>query len=465
MSTSRCVLAVVLLLSWPRAAAHAEVLVRWDLDGVPPREGLGIQTLVVPASKPAAVREAIARGFRVHLEVDASVLSEGAALADGVSGVVVRGSVSPRQLDQLRLRAPGLRVLSIDERGMWPHIRLNPVTLRDNVLQVASRSAQPWMDSNAVFVRITAPGPNGAPLLLSPTWEPTTVADARHGPVLDDYLVAIAEAGSFGHDLVLPLHESFERRLLLGQPAARADWQEIRRYLDFFSWELPRRYRRISNVAVVSADPMGSIEILRLLTRHNLPFERLAPDDLRAEALKGFALAIVLDPLKPAQVRPLTAFAHDGGTVVLNGPPPGVAWAGAVPLVKNGRHAAYGIGSGRVLELLESIDDPDAFALDMRQVLGPERRVVDVWNGITVLVAPYEDPSAENVLVTVLDYAHDAQPIPVRLAGTYSIAHYESPESGPVLLPLERRNGHTEFVLPALRVGGRVFLAREHERR
>jgi hypothetical protein len=465
MSTSRCVLALVLLLSWPRAAAHAEVIVRWDLDQVPPRESLDISTLVIPASKPAAAREAVARGFRVYLEVDVSALPEAPALADGVSGVVVRGSVSAGQLDELRLRAPGARVLSIDERGMWPHIRLNPVALRDNVLQVASRSAQPWMDSNAVFVRITAPGPNGAPLLLSPAWEPTTVADTRHGPALEDYLVAIAEAGSFGHDLVLRLHEGFERRLLLGQPAARADWQEIRRYLEFYSWDLPRRYRRISNVAVVSADPMGSIEILRLLTRHNLPFEQLAPDDLRAEALKGFAIVVLLDPLTPAQIRPLTAFAHDGGTVVLNGPPPGVAWEGAVPLVKNQRHAAYGVGSGRVLELLESIDDPDAFALSMREVLGPERRVVDVWNGITVLVAPYEDANADTVLVTVLDYAHDAQPIPVRVAGAFSSAHYESPESGPALLPLQHRNGHTEFVLPALRVGGRVFLTREHERR
>jgi hypothetical protein len=88
---------------------------------------------------------------------------------------------------------------------------------------------------------------------------------------------------------------------------------------------------------------------------------------------------------------------------------------------------------------------------------------VDVWNGITVLVAPYEDAAGGTVLVSVLDYAHDAQPIPVRVKGTFSTAHYESPETTPVLLPVQHRDGYTELVLPAMRVGGRVFLTREHE--
>ena len=131
-------------------------------------------------------------------------------------------------------------------------------------------------------------------------------------------------------------------------------------------------------------------------------------------------------------------------------------------LVRNDRHVAYHLGEGRVLELLEPVENPDEFAMSMRDVLGPDGRVVDVWNGITVLIAPYEDPGTETVLLSVLDYAHDAQPIPVRVKGTFTLGRYESPESGTLLLPLQRRDGHTEFVLPALRAGGRVFLTREH---
>ena len=462
MSTyCRYLVLLVSLLTWPSAALDAEVLVRWDLEQVPSRESLGISTLLIPVSKPAAVREALAEGYRVYLDGDAASLSNAAALPESVSGVVVRGA-SAQQLDQLRqrLRSRGVRVWSVDERGTWPHVRLNWVTLRNDVLQVSSRTSQPWIDSNAFLVRIAAAS-SGEPLLLSYAWEPITVADTHQGPALENYLVAIAEAGSFGSDLVLPLHEGFERSLLLGKPAARGEWQEIRRYLEFYSWDLPHRYRRVSNIGVVTADPMGSVEVLRLLTRHNLPFEVVAPDGLRAGALDGFALTIVLDGLKEAHVQQLSAFAKKGGTVVLNGPTQGFKWQDAVPLVKNERQAGYRVGEGRVLELLEPISDPDEFARELREVLGPDARVVDVWNGITVLIARYEDSTGETTLVTAVNYAHEAQPIQVRVRGSFSLAYYETPESAPALLPLRHRNGHTEFVLPALRVGGRVFLSRE----
>ena len=142
---------------------------------------------------------------------------------------------------------------------------MNSVTLRRNVLQAANRSAQPWLDSNAVFVRIAAAQGDRAPLLLSYTWEPVTVADASAGPALQHYLVAIAEAGSFGYDLVLPLHEGFQRSLLMGQPAARADWQEIRRYIEFASWDLPapvpsrrQHRRRLRRPDGVGRDPQAA---------------------------------------------------------------------------------------------------------------------------------------------------------------------------------------------------------------
>jgi len=83
-----------------------------------------------------------------------------------------------------------------------------------------------------------------------------------------------------------------------------------------------------------------------------------------------------------------------------------------VQLVKTERHVAYRVGQGRLLELLDPIENPDEFALSMRDVLGPDGRVVDVWNGITVLIAPYEEAAGETVLVTVLDYAHDASRFP-----------------------------------------------------
>ena len=84
-------------------------------------------------------------------------------------------------------------------------------------------------------------------------------------------------------DLLLPLHERFQRRLLLGQPQARAEWGEIRRYVEFYSWSLPGRYRPIANIGVVTANPMQWFEVMNLLMRHNLPFELLAPARLAGD--------------------------------------------------------------------------------------------------------------------------------------------------------------------------------------
>jgi hypothetical protein len=456
-------LALVLLLTWPAAVARAEVLVRWDLDQVPSPASLGITTVLIPASRPAAVQDALARGYRVYLDVEAAAFADVPAPLAPVAGLVVRGEASPQQIDDLlqRLRAPGARVRRIDGRGLWPEVRLHQVALRNNVLQVSSRSAQPWLDSNAVFTRIAAAESHGdAPLLLAPAWEPVTQSDTDRGPGVEAYLVAIAESGSFGNDLVLPLHAAFERRLLLGDPEARTAWQQIRAYLEFYAWELPQRYRRVPNVGVIAADAMGSIEVLRLLTRHNLPFELVTPDALNTEGLRRFAAIVALDPLKEAQVSPLAAFANGGGTIVLNGPPGGRQWQGATQLAKSARHVTYRVGEGRVVELAEPVTDPDEFALDLRNIIGPERRVVDVWNGITVLVSPYEDGVSGAMLVTLVDYAHGSQAVQVRVKGAFTRAQYESPESEPVLLPVRLHNGFTEFVVPAQRVGGRVFLTR-----
>ena len=299
-------LSLSLLVLCAAADAPAEVLVRWSVDQVPSRDSLGISTLVVPAANAALARDAAAAGYRVYVEVDGASLSVSSSYPGTVSGVIVKGAVAPAATEQLRarMRARGARVIGVeDEHGVWPHVRLNWVTLRDDVLQVASRTTQPWVDSNAVFSRIAAPA-DGSPLLLSYAWEPITAADTDRGPALEDYLVAIAEAGSFGHDLVLPLHERFQRDLVLGRPAAREAWRQIRRHLEFYGWDLPRRYRRLSDIGMLVADPMGSVEILRLLTRHNLPFE-LVPAEAGPERLKPFAMVVAFSPFTSQVITPL----------------------------------------------------------------------------------------------------------------------------------------------------------------
>jgi hypothetical protein len=405
------------------ATGGAEVFVRWDQDQVPPPESLGLTTLVVPATNGALVKAAIASGYRVYLEIDQKSASSLPASKGGVAGLVVKGSVSAAQMRQLRLRFD--RIVTVNEFGKWPHIRTNWVTKNNEVLQVTGRSAQPWIENNAALFRILrASSPAAAPTVTYP-WQPITLSDIDEGPALEDYLVAIAEAGSFGADLVLPLHARFERRLLLGGPQARAEWTAIRRYVEFYSWNLPSRYQPVVDISVIARDPMAHFETMNLLARHNLPFEIVAPAGLNNHLLDRSKLVIVLDSTPDAPSALLDEFARKGGIV----------------------HRVQ-----------KPIADPNAFALEIRRLLGSANRTIDIWNGITVLAAPYRSPDGRIMLVTVLNYAHQQLPVQLRVPGTYSVIHYESPEETATLIAPQHRNGFTEFVLPALGVGGRVFL-------
>ena len=71
-----CLRRITPLVACLFACAHlqAEVLVRWDRNDVPSRDSLGVAALVIPATNASAVRTAIAHGFGVYLEVEASTL-------------------------------------------------------------------------------------------------------------------------------------------------------------------------------------------------------------------------------------------------------------------------------------------------------------------------------------------------------------------------------------------------------
>ena len=417
----------VLSLLLCASAARGEVLIRWDQKQIPSRESLGISTVVVPAHS-ESVKAAFAGGYRVFLEVESSALTNFIPPV-GTAGVVVKGKTSDTQLRLLRqrLKSPAVRVVVLEEGGRWPHIRSNWVSKnKEGILQVTRGSAQPWIENNAALVRmIRATRPGSVPMLSYP-WQPITLSDVDEGPSLENYLVAIAEAGSFGADLVLPLHERFQMRLLLAQPQARAEWADVRRALEFYSWDVTRRYEPVANTGVVTSNPTLWFEVMNLLMRHNLPFELIAPAELPKRKLDRLKLVIGLDELDAAHRDALAAFERAGGLV----------------------------------KMVEGPVDPNRFALEMRQLLGRERRVVDIWNGITVLTSLYSEPAGDGALLTVLNYAHQPLPVQLRVAGTYSQAEYESPEDPAVYVPVRPRDGFTEFVLPSVRVGGRVFLTR-----
>ena len=425
----RLAIPAILALLALSPAVSAETLVRWDLAAVPSPQALGISTLVIPAAQEQGIKQALAQGYRVFVEIDAAKAAAFSPI-EGIAGVIVKGTIASDLRERLAQRAKVVRVA--DDRGKWPHIRTNWVTRNKDVLQVTNRSSQPWLENNAALITIAADRlPEGQRVLLTYTWQPVTVSDLDRGPRLENYLVAIAEAGSFGADLLLPLHERFEQDLLAGAPDARAEWIEIRKSVDFYAWNVSLPRQAIANVGVVTGDPMRDFELLNLLKRHNLPFVVLPPAALAPGRLAGIDLLIVLDPLDQAAKQRVQEFAASGkGSIT------------------------------RVIERANVPADPNASALEMRQLLGADRRVVDIWNGITVLIAPYSRPERGDVVLTVVNYAAQPLPTQLRVRGAFSQVQYEVPGQAAVLVPFEVRDGGTEFVLPALRIGARVFLSR-----
>jgi hypothetical protein len=452
--------------------AHAEILVRWDQDRVPSPGSLGLSSIVLPADKETAIRHALSQGYRVLVEIDAASVDTMAPVK-GVAGMLVSGSLPDVRLQQLarRLDAPGARAARLDLRGTWPHIRTNWVTLNNGVLQVTARSAQPWIENNVARMRLArAKGRERAPFLSYP-WQPITAAEADEGPSVESYLVAIAEAGSFGGDLLLRLHPRLQRALLAGDPSARAGWDHVRRYLEFYSRDLPQRYRPIANVGLLAHDPGESFEVMNLLARHNLLFELLSPSGLPAADLSRLDLIVAFDEPDAAASNVLSTFVQRGGLLVIAAPPEGSGaatperpasrpWSGP-PVETTAEQVRYRFGDGTVVERKIEVADPNAFAFDVRELLGPERRPLDLWNGITVMAALYEDPAGRSSVVNVLNYAHQPLPVQLRVKGTFSRVRYESPGEPPATLPYRHRHGYTEIVLPALHVGGRILLGGE----
>jgi hypothetical protein len=217
----------------------------------------------------------------------------------------------------------------------------------------------------------------------------------------------------------------------------------------------------VSSIGVVTADTDSAFEILNLLVRHNLSFEVIKPGELASRKLDSLAMLVMIDQPESPQVSVLERFARGGGIVVLPGLKGPFPWQSSPPAVKTDEQVTYKVGNGLVLERPEQISDPNSFALDMRQALPKEKRVLEIWNGTTVLATPYQDPASGALLITLLNYAHESSPIQMRVRGTYSVVQYEAPDAPAVLIPYRHNEGQTEFVVPDLRVGGRIFLSRD----
>ena len=437
---------------------------QWNNATLPPASSLGVSEIVIAwdGSPNALLATARKQGYRAYLETP---LNQAASAAKGCAegncpGIIlnVPESKSPetgKSIARLRSAYPKLQVLVLVE-GKRPKMRGSLVIKRDSVLEVSSPTAQPWIDTNLALVRIEQRARRPQIPLYTFSWAdqgPPTILTA------DDYSLAVAEAGAFNADLVLQLDEHLQQGLNRRDGEAWALWNQVRSTLKFSAGASANGLEPAANVALIVDQLDVSDEVMNLLGRHNIPFQVFTGADLKTEDLKGFDVVIVLTKPDAEKVERIKNLAAGGATVVAVDAHGKYSWQGSQQVQLNEHTTSYPVGNGKVLELAEPVSDPETFAQDIRRLLGKQNARLSLWNGLTTIAVPYKARGAKMTLLELVNYAGEPLRLQVQVKGSFTAIRYETPEHGcceslkPVI-----HDGFTEFVIPEIRIAGRVHL-------
>ena len=460
---------LLLLFGLMSTSAWSRVFLRWTYPEVPHANVLGINDLVISWNDGAhsLIESARKQGYHVYFEAtpqQASAATE--AGKNTAAGVLLKVSPSePTGVDAimqtLRSQYPKLTFLVLNP-GKQPQMKGTLVLNKNGVLEVSSPTAQPWLDTNLALVRIEQALHPGQVPLYSFEWELTDSLQKLQGPNVEDYLLAIAETGAFHADLVLSLHDSLQKALAQNDADGMNLWKQIQRYLQFYSGRIEPRVEPVANIGVLAGDYKKSYEPINLLARHNIPFRILRPTDLKPDHLKEFDMLIVLASA-PQDIKSIADFAGRGGIAILVDLPGSYPWQSGRRVETGDHWVAYAVGKGRVIELTEPIPDPETFAQDIRRLMDKQKVLIGLWNALTTVAVPYREPHGGPIVVELINYAEEPLRVQVRMKGSFRSIRYETPERGccESLSPVQH-DGFTEFVIPNLRIGGRVHLQESH---
>jgi protein-tyrosine-phosphatase len=458
---------VVIFVSIP---AWSNVFVNWTSSTLPPAKELGLNDLVFSWNENVSeqVKAARGRGYRVYVEVPlrqaAAAAKAGASDLEGIFLTVRQSERAELEesLPKLRAAFPKLRFVVLNPDAKPPQMRGSLVIKRDSVLEVSSPTAQPWIDTNLALVKIEQRAHQGQTPLYTFSWKGLWDSEQQQ-PVLTagDYALAVAEAGAFHADLILKLDERLEKALSEHDPEAWTLWKQVRSYADFYSHAGGQAMEAAANVAVVLDDLDPTDEVTNLLARHNIPFTVLRLADLKSGDFEGFDVIVVFAKPDREAAERMADLATHGKIVVLVEAHGSYPWQSHEAVRVNEHAVSYTLGNGKVLELSEPVTDPETFAQDIRRLLGKENVLMSLWNGLTTVAVPYREHGGALKVLEFVNYDEEPLRVQVQVKGSFSSIRYETPEGKccESLVPV-KHDGFTEFVLPELRIAGRVHLER-----
>jgi len=465
MNIGHTILAWALVLA--STSASGNVFVQWTSSALLPAKELGLNDLVLSwnASVSTQARAARSQGYRVYVEV---ALNQAAAVseidASDFEGIIMRVRQSERadlekSLPKLRAAHPGLKFLVLNPDGKQPQMKGSLVVKHGAVLEVSSPTAQPWIDTNLALVKIEQRSQQGQIPLYTFAWEGSSDSGNQTALTATDFSLAVAEAGAFHSDLILQLDERLQKGLSKHDPEAWALWKQVRSYANFYSHTSDQEMEAAANVAVVVDDLDPTDEVMNLLARHNLPFTVLRPSDLKSSNSEGFDVVVVFSKPDRETSERIADLATRGKTVVLVDAHGSYPWQSQDATRLNEQAVSYALGKGKVLELSEPVTDPETFAQDIRRLLGKENVLMSLWNGLTTVAVPYHVHGEPVKVLELVNYAGEPLRVQVQVKGSFASIRYETPERPccESLVPV-KHDGFTEFVIPDLRIAGRVHL-------
>ncbi|MGH9449713.1 MAG: hypothetical protein ACRD11_04150 [Terriglobia bacterium] len=447
---------------------------------MPPAKSLGVVDVVISASQGSLLQTAKKQGYRVYVEVDPERANAEAKASSkmGLSGLIIGYAAGPEGststpaaqdgsaealIKRLRSAYPSLDVRLLQPGGKQPQMRGTMVLGKNRVFQVSSATHQPWIDSNVALIRFERAYDPGEKPLFDFKWDLVDSVEQRYGPPPEAYELAVAEAGAFHADVILPLHRHFQDGLAEGKPQAWKAWSGILRTIRFCAQDSDHSGQvdhLVANVGVFTGDYANSYEEVNLMARHNIPYRVLPPRELTADHLHGMAMIVVFSPLDRAAEDAVQQVAENGGAAVLVGQQGNFPWHTSPPARKNDESAVYKVGSGKIVEVSTPILNPEPFAKDVWRLLSPPDRELTLWNALTTLAAAYETKDASTVQINLVNYSLTPLRVQARVKGTFSRIRVATPGRGCcVSLAPVVSDGFTGFVVPEFRVGARVDLS------
>jgi hypothetical protein len=363
-----------------------------------------------------------------------------------------------------RAAAAGAGIAAPDESllvasdSVWPGI-----ANQGDDSEPSGPTANPWIDSNGWLMRLARVRAPGKTVWL--TFEPPK---APHVVLMEAYLRAIADTGTWGGRWVVSLDAGLRDALAQGDAKARDSWKAIAAAVKFFDRRRAWNELEPLGVAGVISDFAGpnentSQEILNLMGRRGLAYRILEKSKLAKASLAGFEALIYMDEGTPAPAlkSKLLDFANRGGLLMV-----GADWekTGGQPTgMDHPRVDVRRLGKGRLAISKTGSPDPFMIARDVHMLLGRTYDVARFFNLSAFLSLCTGSADGAREVVQIVSFAIR---FPGDLATAWVPGKYASAKlwslGAEIATEIEMvsENGGTSLPLPAVPVYAGIELAK-----